>query len=61
MEEGKGQESINQEPYLAQDIVWESDNSTRKHHMQKSQEVCLVLLKQNKQVANQPPAKLQSI
>ena len=29
----------NQVPHLIQDITWESDKTTRKHHIQESQEV----------------------
>ena len=39
-EEGNDQGSI-QSSTLAQDIVWESDKNTRKHHKQESQEVSL--------------------
>ena len=30
---------FNQIPYQTQDIIWESDKNTRKHHLQESQEV----------------------
>ena len=38
-EEGKYQESINQVPNVTKDTTWESDQNTRKHHIQESQEV----------------------